>query len=187
MIWLIWLENLMVNLSSNKLNLFWMSGLMVGITWSVMDGNGASETFCSIHLSMFVLFFGYWGDSDKNNNHCNSFLIPVLLTFSLITIFSLHMLEDKQLWKLCHHWMIAPFSMKLWNTAPCWTKQKKDLYSPVWNTIHYGPAWVDWWSQVLLMGFWHVIHQNCRLISVVLYLKELYKFIFSIWSKKQLK
>ena len=53
--------------------------------------------------------------------------------------------------------------------------------------LHYGPAWVDRWSQVLLLGFWHVIHQNCRLIDGVLYLKELYKFISSIWSKKQLK
>ena len=37
------------------------------------------------------------------------------------------------------------------------------------------------------MGFWHVIHQNCRPFDGVLYLKELYKFVFSIWSKKQLK
>ena len=54
-------------------------------------------------------------------------------------------------------------------------------------TMHYGSAWVDRWSQVLLLGFWHVIHQNCRPFAVVLYLKELYKFVFSIWSKKQLK
>ena len=53
--------------------------------------------------------------------------------------------------------------------------------------LHYGSAWVDRWSQVLLLGFWHVIHQNCRPFAVVLYLKELYKFVFSIWSKKQLK
>ena len=53
--------------------------------------------------------------------------------------------------------------------------------------IHYGSAWVDRWSQVLLLGFWHVIHQNCRPFDGVLYLKELYKFVFSIWSKKQLK
>ena len=55
------------------------------------------------------------------------------------------------------------------------------------NTVHYGSAWVDRWSQVLLLGFWHVIHQNCRRFASVLYLKELYKFISSIWSKKQLK
>ena len=54
-------------------------------------------------------------------------------------------------------------------------------------TLHYGSAWVDRWSQVLLLGFWHVIHQNCRPIAVVLYLKELLKIVFSIWSKKQLK
>ena len=53
--------------------------------------------------------------------------------------------------------------------------------------MHYGSAWVDRWSQVLLLGFWHVIHQNCRPFAGVLYLKELYKFVFSIWSKKQLK
>ena len=38
-----------------------------------------------------------------------------------------------------------------------------------------------------LKEFWHVIHQNYRRANCILYLKELYKFISSIWSKKQLK
>ena len=38
----------------------------------------------------------------------------------------------------------------------------------------------------VLLGYWHVIHQNCQLIAGDLYQKENFKNIFSIWSERQL-
>ena len=92
--------------------------------------------------------------------------------------------------RACH--VPEPCATRHW---PVWTRRiyvvitTRAICVKIMSTwpVHYGSAWVDRWSQVLLLGFWHVIHQNCRPFAVVLYLKELYKFVFSIWSKKQLK